>query len=221
MTGVRCTAIAMASILVAAVATSAPAVLASTRVFEPDRRACFCKFLNSSPEQGVAFIVTGERIFRESQFFLLVEKRYGEGAPALGEEVLLESVDLAQPTSLLLYQVQDRPDDQFVHYLQPGQTIRFIGSPDSGWSYSDTFGKYCTELRDADEVLTFIESIDFDYIRCLDGLANAVDLPEYMPDYMEEDYGCGSSTPPAPAIGFVLSLFAFWRLRRSGCVFVK
>lgn len=202
--------------LMAAVLTSIAAAFSfgvveargSSSRFEPDVRGCFCYALGSIVSIAMGPLIVKRPTPETINFYLLVEKRYGPSAPAVGEEIQLRSVTSSGPGGLLLLESERRPDEQYVLGVEAGQTLRFLGTPSSGWGEGYTFDEYCVERLDADAVLSFIESVNFDELRCLDEITDVLDIPK--PSYLQpDDSGCsGGGFEALTGMALGLGLFA-------------
>lgn len=185
----------------------------SSNEYRADVRRCFCDPLDGG---SIVWIAMGRLIEKRPTpetiaFYLLVEKSYGASAPEVGMEIPLKRVSTSEPGGLLLLESKQRPDDPYVLGVEAGQTLRFIGTPESGWGTRWTYEEYCVERRDADAVLSFIESVEFDYLRCLDEITDALDIPK--PSYLQPDHSACSGGGTEMLTGMALALGLLARRR--------
>lgn len=216
MTPLRKRTVTMMVSTVAAVAVWPAANRASfSNDYEPDLRRCFCGRLDGNDIVSIVMgrLIEGRPTPEGVDFHLLVEGSYGASAPAVGEEVPLRWATLtlegpSGPGSLLLLEDEDKPDERRVLWVEEGQTLRFLGSPSSHLGFDYFFDEHCVERRDADAVLSFIESVDFDYLRCLDEVPDALDIPR--PSYLERgESGCsGGGSEALTGMALALGLLA-------------
>jgi len=186
--------------------------------YNADVRRCFCDPLDGGT---IVWIAMGRLIEKRPTpetiaFYLLVERSYGASAPTMGKEITLKRVTTSEPGGLLLLESKQRPGDPYVLGVEAGKTLRFIGTPESGWGQRWTYDEYCVERRDADAVLSFIESVDFDYLRCLDEITDALDIPK--PSYLKPDHSACSAdgTETLTSMALALGLLARRRGRSTG-----
>jgi hypothetical protein len=202
----------VSALMVGLSASVADPAKASYSEFRPDLRGCFCDTLLGSVE-SVAF---GQLRLRDGLFYLFVEAGYGPTAPLVGSEVLLQWALQSGPGGLILV-ISSRPENgESTFYVEAGKTLRYWGTAQSGWGDGYTFDEYCVDRREIDEVMSFMESIDFDYLRCREEIREALDLPE-PESFDSEDSGCGGG---GFGSGWSLGLagwFGLWfRGRRRG-----
>lgn len=190
--------------------------------FQPDLRRCFCDALS---RRDIEWIVMAQLLQRRETrpegdviaSYLVVENRYGATAPPIGteipfrigDEIPLRIGDEIGPERQVLVMRKRNPDELYVLGVETGKTLRFIGTPESGWGERYTYDEYCVERRDAHAVLSFVESVDFDPVRCLDRITEELGIPKPVP-FVPEDPGCSSGR----STDAVWMAFLAWLLAR-------